>query len=273
MAAAPLPATARPTPLFDDEFNASALDRSKWNAEGDSFWVNNEQQIYRDDPAAISIAHGVDGADGGVLVLRPAWRPNTITKAGRKADFVSGRIDTKGKFDFAYGRAEARIRLTSHVGVWPAWWLLGNGQWPDTGEIDIMEFVGDREWTGVAVHGPGYSGDRGPVNRYYFRAGEPDVTAWHVYAVDWTPDRLTFRVDQHVAFTVPRASIEFAGKWAFDSPKFLILNFALGGAYPVKVNDIRAPYEGMPSATVDAIKRGEPAMYVDWVRVWQAPGA
>jgi beta-glucanase (GH16 family) len=256
--------------LFADEFGGPALDRGKWNVEGDAFWVNNEQQAYVDSPQTIAVSRAVEGAPDGALVLKPVWKPGYVTSKQRKADFISGRIDSKGKFDFAYGRAEARIRMTDHVGVWPAWWMLGNGQWPDTGEIDIMEYVGDRSWTGVAVHGPGYSGDRGPVNRYYFRPGEPDVTAWHVYGVDWTPDLLTFTVDGNTAFTVPRATIEHNSRWAFDNPKYLILNFALGGAYPSKVNNIKAPYDGMPQATVDAIKHGEVAMYVDWVRVSRA---
>jgi beta-glucanase (GH16 family) len=266
-----MPASSQPDggreTLFADDFSGTALDRSKWNVEGDAFWVNNEQQAYVDSPDTIAVSHTVDGAPDGALVLKPRWRPGYVTSKQRKADFVSGRIDSKGKFDFAYGRAEARIRMTDHVGVWPAWWMLGNGDWPETGEIDIMEYVGDKSWTGVAVHGPGYSGDRGPVNRYYFRPGEPDVTAWHVYGVDWTPDLMTFTVDGNTAFTVPRATIEHDHRWAFDNPKYLILNFALGGAYPSKVNNIKAPYDGMPQATVDAIRRGDVAMYVDWVRV------
>ena len=256
--------------VFADEFDGPALDRKKWNVEGDAFWVNNEQQAYVDSPDTITVSHEVDGAPDGALVLQPRWRPGYQTSKGRKADFVSGRIDSKGRFDFAFGRAEARIRLTDHVGVWPAWWLLGNGEWPETGEIDIMEYVGEKDWTGVAVHGPGYSGDRGPVNRFYFRPGHGDATRWHVYAVDWTPQKMIFTVDGHVAYTVTRPEIEFNHRWAFDNPKYLILNFALGGAYPVKVNNIRAPYDGMPQATVDAIKRGEVAMYVDWVRVSRA---
>ncbi|QNM83134.1 glycoside hydrolase family 16 protein [Sphingomonas sabuli] len=263
----------QPRLIFADEFDGQALDRSKWNVIGPDFWVNNEQQAYVDSDKTIHIDQGVDGASGGVLTLQPQWQPGYATPSGRKADFISGRIDTRGKFDFAYGRAEARIRMTDHVGVWPAWWMLGNGKWPDTGEIDIMEYVGARDWTGVAVHGPGYSGDRGPVNRYYFRKGEPDVTGWHVYAVDWTPDQLTFLVDGNVAFTVPRATIEHDNKWVFDDKTHLILNFAVGGVYPEKVNNIRKPYAGVPQATVDAIKRGEPRMHVDWVRVWQGADA
>ena len=253
--------------LFADEFNGGELDRDKWIVIGPEFWVNNEQQAYVDSPETIQFVDGMEGADGGVMVLKPKWAPGTKVPGVRVADFVSGRVESKGKFDFTYGRAEARIKLTDHVGVWPAWWLLGNGQWPDTGEIDVLEYVGEKDWIGVAVHGPGYSGDQGPVNRYYFQEG--DVTDWNVYAVEWTEDEMVFMVNDDVAYRVTRPAIEFLGEWRFDNPKYLLLNFALGGAYPVKVNNLTdAKYPGMPEETVEAVKRGEPAMYVDWVRVW-----
>ena len=252
--------------LFEDGFDAGSLDRSKWNVEEPDFWVNDELQVYVDEPGVISFRDGVAGADGGVLVLKPEFRAGAERSQRRVADFVSGRINSKGHYDFSYGRAEARIMMTDHVGVWPAWWLLGNGQWPQTGEIDILEYVGQKDWIGSAVHGPGYSGEAAPVERHYFDAGQ-DVTGWHVYAVEWTPEEMTFIVDGDRFWTITKAEIEEQGRWAFDNPKYLILNFAVGGVYPAKVNNITEPYYGLPQSTVDAIKRGEPEMLVDWVRV------
>ena len=264
---ATLPNQGDRTLLFADEFSVPTLDRSKWNVEGRDFWVNDELQVYVDEPGVIAHRAAMAGADGGVLVLRPEFRAGAEKSERRTADFVSGRINSKGKFDFAYGRAEARIKMTDHVGVWPAWWLLGNDRWPDTGEIDVLEYVGEKEWIGVAVHGPGYSGEEAPVKRFYFPDGE-DVTGWHRYAVEWTPTDMTFLVDDRAYWRITKAEVEEKGRWSYDNPKYLILNFAVGGVYPAKVNDITAPYYGLPQSTVDAILRGEPEMAVDWVRVW-----
>ncbi|RZI59264.1 MAG: glycoside hydrolase family 16 protein [Zymomonas sp.] len=256
--------TVKPSPgrtlLFADEFDGSALDRTKWSVIGPEFWVNDEQQAYLDRPDVIAVRDGK-------LVLTPRYAPGVDTHAKRKADFVAGRIVSQGKFDFTYGRAEARIRMPDAVGVWPAFWLLGNGGWPTTGEIDIMEYVGDKSWTGVAIHGPKYSGETPFVDRFYFPAGE-DAAGWHVYAAEWSKDQVEFFVDGRLTYRVTRPMIENYGRWALDTPQHLILNFALGGAYPGKVNGIKKPYFGMPSETVDKIKRGELAMEVDWVRVY-----
>jgi beta-glucanase (GH16 family) len=260
--------------VWSEEFDAPTLDRSRWNVIGPELWVNNEQQAYVDDPQTIAIVREADGAEGGALRLQPVFCPGVDPHAERKADFVSGRIDSKGKFDFTFGRAEARIHMPDARGVWPAFWLLGNGPWPDTGEIDVMEYVGENEWTSVALHGPGYSGDTPLVARYTFPEGT-DVTDWHVYAVEWSNDALVFEVDGQPVYRVTREMVERYGEWRFDNPKYVILNFALGGAYPAGVNGVESPYPGLPLETVDRIKAGELAMLVDWVRVYapEAPPA
>lgn len=258
--------TGRPL-IFADEFDSPALDRAKWGVIGPEFWVNNEQQVYIDDPAVIGFMQDIEGAEGGVLMLRPLFKPGIDPNPDRNAPFVSGRIESQGKFEFTEGRAEARIRMPDAEGVWPAFWLLGNGKWPDTGEIDIMEYVGEKDWIGVALHGPGYSGETPLVNKFFFPDGV-DVTQWHTYAVEWKKDTIEFLVDDHVTYRVTRPMVENYGKWSFDNPKFLILNFAMGGAYPFKTNGIKEPYNGVPAETVEQVKTGKVAMLVDWVRVW-----
>ncbi|MBX7539639.1 glycoside hydrolase family 16 protein [Qipengyuania sphaerica] len=260
--------TGTPTEVFADEFNAAELDRSKWNVVGMDFWVNSEQQAYLDTTDTIFIRSDAEGAEGGVLVLKPIYRPGVDTRSDRNADFISGRIDSSDKFDFEHGRAEARIRMSDAQGFWPAFWLLGYGAWPDSGEIDIMEYVGEKEWVSSALHGPGYSGNT-PINaRYTFPAGQ-DVTAWHTYAVEWDSNRIVFEVDGNAYYTVTKADVERYGAWRFDNRKYLILNAALGGTYPNGVNAVTTPYFGLPQASVDRIKAGEVEIEIDWVRVTQ----
>ena len=254
------------TLVFADEFDGGTLDRTKWNVIGMDFWVNRELQAYVDSPETLSFRDGVDGADGGVLVVKPVWRPGVDTNDDRKADFISGRINSSEKFDFQYGRAEARIRMSDAPGFWPAFWMMGYGDWPGNGEIDIMEYVGEKGWTSSALHGPGYSGDT-PINeRQTFPQGQ-DATGWHVYAIDWNADRIVFEVDGRPFYTVTKADVEKYGEWRYDNRKYLILNSAVGGIYPKAVNNVEEPYYGLPPATAEKIKAGEVEMLVDWVRV------
>ncbi len=258
--------------VFFDDFAGPALDRSKWNVlVTGSSWrtVNNEQQAYVDSADTISFVRGsaaAEGAQNGALVLRPRYRPGFVTAQRNKFDFISGRLDTRGKAEFTYGTVAARIKLSAGSGLWPAFWLLGTGKWPDTGEIDIMENVGPPDWVSMALHGPGYSGNTPLVKRAPLRAPN-DSTAWHTYSVDWKPQELVFKVDETVAYRVTRAMVEQHGAWAFDNPKFVILNFALGGVYPAAINKVTSPYPGLPEATVQLIKQDKVRMLVDWVRV------
>ena len=258
--------------VFREDFDGPDLDRSRWTVVGTDFWVNNEQQAYVDSSAVLRIVRGdsAAGADGGALLIQAHRRPGLSTERG-VFDFISGRVHTRGKFEFTYGTAAARMKLPPGSGLWPAFWILGTGDWPDTGEIDVMEYVGEEEWVSHALHGPGYYGETPLVDRHAFPEGE-DATDWHVYAVDWTPDRLVFRVDGEPTYRVERTDVERYGSWAFDNPKFLILNLALGGVYPQNVNGVEAPYPGLPATTVDRIEAGEAAVLVDWVQVTRSAG-
>lgn len=255
--------------LFYDDFSASSLDREKWNVQGTDFWVNNEQQIYVDSSTTIFTVKGAE-AEGveSALKLKAHYTPNFLNYKGKDFDFISGRINTRDKVMFTYGTAAARMKLPEGSGFWPAFWALGGGDWPDTGEIDIMEYVGETDWIGVALHGPGYFGETPLVNKYFFPEGE-DATEWHVYSVDWTPEGFNFRVDGRLIYRVTRPMVEHYGKWAFDNPKFLILNLALGGAYPYKTNGVKEPYNGLPASTVELIQEGKAEVFVDWVLITQ----
>ena len=253
--------------VFFEDFNEKTLDRSKWNVEITGTTNNNEQQAYVDSASTLYMINGVaEGAKDGALVIRTLYRPGFTSKEGKKYDFISARINTENKMQFTYGSASARMKMASGAGLWPAFWALGNGNWPDCGEIDVMETVGDSTWTSNALHGPGYFGNT-PLAYRAFLPKETDVTQWHVYSVDWTPESIIFKVDDKVTYTVTRAMVEHYGRWAFDNAKFLILNFALGGGYPQGVNKVTVPYFGISQKSVDKIKAGEAKAIVDWVLV------
>lgn len=248
----------RSQPVYFDDFNTGVLDTSKWNVYRTGMVFNNEQQAYVDSSATLYF-------EDGAMVIHPRYSPSFTTSGGQHFDFLSARIHTLGKFDFTYGKAEARIKMTEGEGLWPAWWLLGNGDWPATGEIDIMEFVGASQWTNAAVHGPGYSGNTPFLKRQFF-AKDSGVEQWHVYGVEWSKDSMVFSVDGKAFYSVTRQMVGKYGDWVFDSPKHLILNFAIGGGYPQAVNKVSAPYPGLPAKTVELLKANRCRMLVDWVR-------
>jgi len=244
--------------LFVDEFSGREIDRAKWNVIVTGRTVNNEQQAYVDSPDVLYV-------NDGALVIQPRFRPGFKTPQGNTFDFISGRLDTRTKFTFTYGTAAARMKLAGGAGLWPAFWALGDGRWPDTGEIDIMEHVGDPTWTSVALHGPGYFGDTPLVKRAPVR--NASIDDWHVYSVDWTADTLVFRTDGRETYRVTREMVEKYGQWSFDNPKHLLVNLALGGNYPFGVNKAETPYRGLPASTVSAIQQNKVRILVDWVRV------
>lgn len=260
----------QPDAAFFDDFNGGVLDRSKWNVNPTGHVVNDELQAYVDSDETVYIESGLAGAVGNVLVLHPRWQPGFVTDDGQTFDFISGRIDTRGKFGFQYGVASARMKLPPGEGIWPAFWSMGHGDWPETGEIDVMEYVGDPDWVSSGLHGPGYSGESGLVNKLYFRDGEA-ATGWHVYTVERYPAEVVFKVDGVVVYRVTRPMAEFFGSWAFDDDKFLILNCALGGTYPFKTNGLRSPYYGLSQEAVDRIMADEARVLIDWVQVTALP--
>jgi beta-glucanase (GH16 family) len=254
--------------LFFDDFSGEELDRARWNVRITGNIYNDEQQAYVDSPETIYLVSAAEapGAHDGALVLHPRYRPGFVSPEGDRFDFISGRIDTRDKFDFRYGTAAARVKLPTGAGLWPAFWLLGHDGWPQSGEIDVLEFVGESDWVSAAVHGPGYSGEAGLVNKLFFPDGDEAAT-WHVYAVAWAPDGMLFTVDDLTVFRVTRPMTDFFGPWVFDNNKYLILNFALGGTYPFKTNGVRTPYYGLPEATVQQIRDDDVSVMVDWVQV------
>ncbi len=241
--------------VFADEFNGpagSAPDGTKWTAEVGT-GQNNELQYYTPNRNAFH-----DGA--GSLVLE-ARRETTAGSScpGGPCQYTSGRINTAGKFTVAYGRIEARIKVSDTPGLWPAFWLLGadfpTAGWPASGEIDVMEHLGRIPDTVYStVHAPAYFGGGG-IGAPFTRAGTNFASAFHTYAVEWNAAGMRFSVDGTVFLTLTKADVEATrGPWVFDHPFFLILNNAVGGDWP-----------GPPNGSTVLPQR----MSIDYVRVYQ----
>jgi beta-glucanase (GH16 family) len=262
-----IPKRVKETVVFFDDFSGKEINRANWNVAVSGHVTNDELQAYVDSSATLQLSDKVSGAKNGALVINAHYAPGFKTKDGQTFDFISGKLESRGKKEFVTGKMSARMKLPAGSGYWPAFWALGiNKDWPACGEIDIMEYVGEPDWVSAALHGPNYSGETPLVNKVFLKK-ENNVTQWHVYSVDWQKDALLFYVDDVLYYRVTRPMIENYGKWAFDNPHFLIVNFALGGGYPAKTNGDKKPYFGLPQSTLDDIKAGNAKVYVDWVKV------
>jgi len=259
----------KPKVVFYDDFITDELDRSKWNIEVTGQIFNDEQQAYIDSAETIYIDKDYHEQANGVLIIHPRYHQGYVTPQGNSFDFTSGRINTRGKLEFTYGSVSARMLLPVGTGLWPAFWMLGsNEKWPMCGELDIMEYVGEKDWTSAAIHGPNYFGDTPLVNKKFF-AEPASANTWHVYSLDWTDMYIHFRVDDELIYRVTRPMVGYYGPWVFAQKYYMILNFALGGTYPFKTNGIATQYYGLPDSTIKAIQNNEIKLLVDWIRVTQ----
>jgi beta-glucanase (GH16 family) len=256
---------------FFDDFTGPALDRGKWRVvrTGTEMGsVNGEAQAYVDSTDNIR-------TENGALLLSAKHCKGCTQAGGATYDFTSGRIDTHTRFDFTYGKVSARMKLPVGDGFWPAFWLLGSDVddpsvgWPSSGETDIMENIGYADWTSTALHGPGYSAD-GNIGARQVYPGGGRADEWHTYAVEWTPTTMRFFVDDRLVQETTRNKLESTrGQWVFAHHQYVILNLALGGAYPAGWNKVTTPYWGLPQSSVDRIAGGGVRAEVDWVRVEQ----
>ncbi|PYQ16705.1 MAG: hypothetical protein DMF80_03685 [Acidobacteria bacterium] len=257
---APAPSTspAEWTLAWSDEFEGPAgasVDPGRWVAEvGGHGWGNNELEYYTDRTRNAYL-------DGGGSLVIEALRER-FEGQGVVREYTSARLKTQGRFEQAYGRFEARIKIPRGQGMWPAFWLLGTDiptvGWPRCGEIDVMENIG-REPAAVhgSMHGPGYSGGSSVTGTYALLGGEAFADAFHDFAVEWEPAIVRFFVDGRLYETRTPADLRPGQVWVFDHPFFVILNVAVGGDWP-----------GAPDATTAFPQ----TMLVDYVRVYRRAG-
>ncbi|MFF3215782.1 lectin [Streptomyces sp. NPDC002886] len=227
-------AAAAAAAAFSDEFDGpagSAVDGGKWQIETGDNVSNHERQYY----TAGNRNAALDGQGHLAITARRENPANYQCWYGR-CEYTSARLNTAGKFTTTYGRVEARMKIPRGQGMWPAFWMLGSdiGQvgWPNSGEIDVMENVGFEPSTvHGTLHGPGYSGSGGIGAGYALPGGQAFADAFHTFAVDWSPDAITWSVDGTVYQR--RTPADLGGRqWVFNKPFFLILNLAVGGYWP-----------------------------------------
>jgi beta-glucanase (GH16 family) len=235
--------------VWSDEFDGpagAAPNPSKWTYDlGGGGWGNDEEEDYRGPGPNVFL----DGQ--GNLVIR-------ALRVGGK--WTSARVKTQGREAVQYGRVEARMKLPTGAGVWPAFWMLGDDiekvGWPACGEIDIMEWVPKygRSTSSSTLHGP-ISKGKGIGSTYTFPNGGSVDDGFHTYGMIRSKDQLAFYRDdwQKPYFEVTKKDLP-AGDWKYDHPFFVILNLAIGGKFP-----------GPPDRTTP-----DPStMLVDYVRVYK----
>lgn len=241
--------------VWSDEFDGTELNTENWTYEignGNWGWGNGEEQYYTNRPENIRVENGL------------------LTIEARKEDFggqpyTSARIITRGKKEFAYGKIEARLKVPSGRGSWPAFWMLGNGSWPRAGEIDIMEHVGyDPKTFHCALHTLNKNGGDGTNEHGKQVLTENAADDFHVITMEWVEkefsgyDRIHVYVDGVKTASFGETSqLRASGDWPFNDDFFFILNMSVGGLW--------GGAEGIDDSMFDV-----PVLYqVDYVRVYQ----
>ncbi len=208
--------------VWSDEFDYEGLpDPARWSYDT-GYIANQERQYYtrnRLENARVK---------NGYLVIEARKEP------WKGFDYTSARLVTRGRETWTYGRFEARAKLPTGVGTWPAFWMLGENieevGWPSCGEIDIMENVGyDPGMVHGYVHTRAYNHTRGTQKGSSVELEQP-WEDFHVYAVEWFEDRIDFFVDDTKYFSFEKEADE-DDVWPFDKPHYLLLNLAIGGTW------------------------------------------
>lgn len=222
---APINATVTWKQVWGDEFEGQGLPNSdKWYYEtGGDGWGNQEQQYYTEnDPENARL-------ENGNLVIearKESYQGNAYTSA---------RLNSEASWK--YGRFEIRAKLPGGRGTWPALWMLadedtyGDQYWPDNGEMDIMEHVG---YDAGVIHGTIHTEAFNHINDTD-KGGSvtvPDATsAFHEYAMEWTPSEIRVFVDGERYFTFRNREQYGWEEWPFDQKFHLLMNIAVGGTW------------------------------------------
>lgn len=250
--------------VWHDEFEGDKLDPNKWTPDvWQAFKVNSEDQAYTERNKNIRVK------DGKLII-------QAHKEAYQNADYTSGRVHSKGKGDFLYGKAEIRAKIPSGNGTWSAIWMLPSDPykysttckpnedwqgsrtcdaWPNSGEIDIMEHLGhDMGTVWGTVHNKAYYWVNWEQRKGSIIGKDLDKD-FHLYSVEWTPNYIHVFLDDNLYFTYVNEQSDWKA-WPYDHPYHIILNLAIGGNWG------RAG--GPIDDSIFPVK-----MEVDYVRVYQ----
>jgi beta-glucanase (GH16 family) len=255
IAAAPMPAGGKPAGyklVWADEFDKPGLpDASKWDYDtsmNKTGWANEELQYY-----AKARLENTRVKNGKLRITARNEKLASAADFGGQA-YSSGRLYTRGKFEFTYGFVEVRAKLPCGLGTWPAIWMLGTGAgWPEQGEIDIMEHSCMKKGEVLAsLHTGAFNWPNNTQITAPTRV-ETVCDAFHNYQLTWDADHITIGVDNRnfLQFANPKDGDHH--KWPFSDPQYLILNVAIGGMMGGPVDNKIFPV----------------TMEVDYVRVYQ----
>jgi len=235
------------TLVWNNEFTGTTLDANAWNYEigNANGWGNNELEYYTNSTKNVFVSNG-----------------NLIIEARKESisgfNYSSARLTTQNKKSFTYGRVDMRAKLPKGKGIWPALWMLGNNissaGWPASGEIDIMELLGQEitKSYGTLHYGASFA-THGSKGNSYTLSSSSFYDQFHVFSMDWIQDQVKLYVDNNLYLTVNKTDLGSA-PYPFNAPFFFIFNIAVGGNWP-----------GSPDATTTFPQR----MIVDYIRVFQ----
>ena len=218
-------------------------------------WGNSEREFYTDslDNAA------TDGGGNLAITLDQADPAQRLLCWYGPCEYTSARLISANKIEAKFGRIEFRILVPDGAdGLWPAFWMLGTNigevGWPQSGEIDVMEYVSRNPFEVFGtIHGPGYSGGQAFGRTYTFP--QPVAESYHTFSVEWSPDQIRWFVDGINYHNATPADVA-PREWVFNHPFYLIMNLAVGGNFGGTISpDLTFPQQ----------------MLVDYVRIYQAP--
>lgn len=237
------------TMIYSDEFDvAGKPDPTKWTVDPKpKGWINGEQQVYTDT------THDNAKVRNGELVITGK---RDYPTGDSTAPWSSARLISQNKMDFRYGKVAVRAKLPRARGSWPAIWLMPTtsayGAWPKSGELDIMEHVGNNFGTVLStVHTQNNNWTNGSHLSASKKIMDAD-TVFHVYAMEWTPDSIRFTYDSVKCYTYVNPHTDWKD-WPFDQQFHIILNVAIGGGMGGTITPADFP----------------DSMTVDYVRVYQ----